>query len=451
MQPGDGIAVRTDKGPLAEVVAYETSEVAQTGAGAILCANSGRQYIDFTCGIAVNTLGHNHPAAVRAIVEQSSRVTHVADVMRHIPQLRLADRIRQLLAQAVPGSDWSILFLNGGSESVDAAAKLAMKVTGRSRFLAFEGAFHGRTVFATALSHSKRRHWDAYEPFLMSLRANVVHSPAPLCGSCPASEQVPTDCCADGALRILGDIGEKVAAVFFEPMQGEGGYRPFSRRGAERIQRSARSCGALLVVDEVQTGFGRTGRWFGFEHLEIEPDIVVFGKAIGGGLPLSGVAARRELMERWEPGEHGTTFGGNPVACAAGLAVLQTIEDEGLVLQASTLGTVIRDRLSALVGKHGIVDVRGLGLMVGIELRAPDGSPDYARCEAVKHAAADMGLLVMTCGTRIGSSIADNSAIRLIPPLNVSMETLDHGLDILIQALTSVSPAATGPGRALSC
>ncbi|HLK61183.1 MAG TPA: aminotransferase class III-fold pyridoxal phosphate-dependent enzyme, partial [Chthonomonadaceae bacterium] len=191
--------------------------------------------------------------------------------------------------------------------------------------------------------------------------------------------------------------------------------------------------------DEIQSGWGRTGRWFGFEHLGITPDIVVFGKAVGGGLPLAGVAAPHSTLALWQPGEHGTTFGGNPISCAAGLAALKIIEREGLVQQAACLGETIKARLCPLLGKHGIVDIRGNGLMLGIEMRDPEGRPDYARCEAIKQHARRAGLLLLTCGAKIGKVDADNATIRLIPPLNIPEETLHQGLDMLEAALLSCS------------
>jgi 4-aminobutyrate aminotransferase len=325
--------------------------------------------------------------------------------------------------------------MNSGRESIDSAAKLAFKATGRRKLIAFNGAFHGRTLFATALSRSKTLHWSAYEGVVAALRADIHHAPAPRCAACNRDAH----CCVEGVRNLLERYPDQVAAVFMEAQQGEGGYYPWLPEPAQRLRALTREHGVLLVTDEIQSGWGRTGRWFGFEHLGIEPDIVVFGKAVGGGLPLAGVGARQELMARWQPGEHGTTFGGNPVACAAGLAALNVIECEGLVERAAEQGARIRQRLGALIGQHGIVDVRGFGLMIGIELRDAAGRPDYARCEAVKLRAREMGLLVLTCGANIGDPATDSSVIRLIPPLNTPDELLQEGLDLLIAALTEPS------------
>jgi 4-aminobutyrate aminotransferase len=447
----EAVAALMAERALAEVVGFETDEVARNAAGTSIVTYAGRTFIDFTSGIAVNSVGHNNPEVTQAIIEQAQRVTHVSDTMRHTPQLELASWMRKLFQEAAPGEPWSFLLKNSGSESIDAAAKLALKVTGRKKFIAFDGAFHGRTIFGTTLSHSKTGQWAAYEPFIEPLRANVFHAPAPRCGNCqhsssplpseerPSSGEGPgvRECCAAGVEKLIDQYGDDIAAVFMEPMQGEGGYRPFSREAAARIRKATADRGVLLIVDEVQSGWGRTGKWFAFQHLGIRPDIVVFGKAVGGGLPLAGVAAPHATMQKWEPGEHGTTFGGNPISCAAGLSALKLIEREGLVERAAEAGETIKKRLAPLVGHHGVGDVRGHGLMIGVELRKPDGSPDYARCEAVKRIARDEGLLVLTCGAKIGKPGTDNSTIRLIPPLNTPNEIITRALDILVDAIST--------------
>ena len=421
------------EGTLAEVVGFETEEVALSALGTDLATYRGAKYIDFTGGIAVHACGHNHPEIVAALVEQARRVLHTSDIMRHTPQLELGSWLRALFGQIVPGAPWTFLFKNSGSESIDAAAKLALKATGRRKFIAFEGAFHGRTLFATALSRSKRLHWQAYEDFLSPLRENILHAPAPRCGQCAVSKR--ESCCMDGLEALLEQAGSEVAAVFFEAQQGEGGYVPMTPAAGQRLRELTEKHGVLLIADEIQCGFGRTGRWFGFEHLGIAPDLVVFGKAVGGGLPLAGVAAPDNLMARWEPGEHGTTFGGNPLSCAAGLAALKIIARDGLVERAAELGERIKTRLRPYIGTHGLVDVRGNGLMLGLELRDAMGRPDYARCEAVKQQARADGLLLLTCGAKIGNPAVDNAALRLIPPLNLTDTVLHQGLDILLAAL----------------
>ncbi len=422
-----------EEGLLADVLGFETNEVARTAQGALLHTHSGHEFIDFTSGIAVHACGHNHPEVVQAIVQQAREVLHVSDIMRHPPQLELADWMRRRFAEILPGDPFTFLLLNSGSESIDAAVKLALRATGRSRLAAFEGAFHGRTILATALSRSKTIHWQSCSALVDLLRSNIYHAPAPRCSGCQNRSSAP--CCLQGMEEYLKQHGADTAAIVFEAQQGEGGYVPLEPAMAQELQKMARKYGVLLIADEIQTGWGRTGKWFGFEYLGIEPDIVVFGKAVGGGLPLAGVAARKPLMDQWLPGEHGTTFGGNPLSCAAGLAALTIMHRDGLVERAAVLGEAVRKRLSAMKGSCGIADVRGRGLMIGIELRDANGKPDYAACDAVKLRARDKGLLLLTCGAKIGSAHADNSCLRVLPALNVSEEMLWKGIEILESAL----------------
>ena len=424
-------------GLLAEVVGFETEEVVRSAYGTDIETYQGRHFIDFTGGIAVHACGHNHPEIVAAIVAQAQQVLHVSDTMRHAPQLELAHWLRNLFAGILPGDPedpYTFLFKNSGSESIDAAAKLAIKATGRHKLAAFEGAFHGRSMLASALSRSKTVHWQAYEDFLNPLRANIIHLPAPRCSGCELRRDT-AECCANGLEALLETHGSEIAAVFIEAQQGEGGYMPMAPAAGKKIRDLTRKHGVLLIADEIQAGCGRTGRWFAFQHLGIEPDIIVFGKAVGGGLPLAGIAARKELMERWQPGEHGTTFGGNPIACAAGLAALKIIARDGLVERAAETGAAIKARLQPYIGRFGIVEVRGNGLMIGVELRDAAGQPDYARCEAVKLKAREAGLMLLTCGAKIGKPSVDNAAIRLIPPLNVAPDVVERAMMIFLAAL----------------
>ena len=425
-----------DEGLLADVVGFETNEVALYVQGTDVTTCLGRQYIDFTGGIAVHACGHNHPEIVAAICAQAQSVLHTSDIMRHAPQLELAHFLRDLFSGIIPGEPWSFQFMNSGSESIDTAAKLALKVTGRSKFIAFEGAFHGRTLFATALSCSKNVHSLAYEPVMSALSKVIHHAPAPRPIRRDENKEPIEERCVEGLRALLEQHGSETAAVFLEAQQGEGGYFPMSPAAAVQIRELTRQYKVLLIADEIQSGFGRTGRWFGFEHLGIVPDIVVFGKAVGGGLPLAGVAAAQSQLARWEAGEHGTTFGGNPVACAAGLAALRVIEREGLVERAAVLGETVKARFCPLIGAHGIADVRGNGLMIGIELRDSAGKPDYTQADRVKNLCRERGLLLLTCGAKMGDPKVDSAVIRLIPPLNIPSDVLNQGIDTLILALT---------------
>ena len=441
----DSILKWNEDGLLAEVLGYETDEVASAAHGSEVNTYTGAEYLDLTSGIAVHAVGHNHPDVVQAIQEQAVRVVHTSDVMRHAPQLELAHWLRELLAARIPGEPWTFQFMNSGSESIDAAAKLALKATGRSKFIAFQGAFHGRTLFATALSWSNDIHKRAYEPLLSRLNEAILRAPAPRSAGDPGRSARGS--CADGVEALIQQHGSDIAAVFFEAQQGEGGYFPMAPEDAQKIRELTSRHNILLIADEIQSGFGRTGRWFGFEHLGIAPDIVVFGKAVGGGLPLAGLAASRSLIARWRPGEHGTTFGGNPVACAAGLAALRHIERNGLVERAAILGEEIRARLCTLVGQYGVHDVRGNGLMIGLEIRDASGRPDYARIASVKQACKDKAVLLLSCGARIGVPEVDNSTIRLLPALNISREELDRGLNVLTNALIATHSGTAEAGR----
>ena len=423
------------EGLLAEVLGYETNEVASQALGSDVTTYTGAEYLDFTSGIAVHALGHNHPDVVKAIQDQAARVVHTSDVMRHAPQIALAHWLRDLISGRIPGEPWTFQFMNSGSESIDAAAKLAIKATGRSKFIAFQGAFHGRTLFATALSWSNNTHKLAYEPLLSRLDDAILRAPASRADTASTAHS-----CAAVVENLIQKQGSEIAAVFIEAQQGEGGFFPMAPQDAQKIRQLTSRHDILLIADEIQSGFGRTGRWFGFEHLGIAPDIVVFGKAVGGGLPLAGLAASKHLMARWKPGEHGTTFGGNPVACAAGLAALSHIESDGLVERAAALGEEIKARLGGMLGQFGVHDVRGNGLMIGLEIRDAGGSPAYDRVAAVKQVCKAHGLLLLSCGARIGLPDVDNSTIRLLPALNISREELDRALTILTDAITTTFP-----------
>lgn len=422
-------------GLLADVLGFETDEVARSTDGTAVVTVGGREFIDFTGGIAVHACGHCHPEVVAAVQKQAAKVLHTSDVLRHAPQLELADFLRGKLARAgVP--DAAFVFMNSGSESNDGAAKLAIKVTGRTKLVAFTGAFHGRTMLCSALSRSKSAHWSYLEPFLTPLRANILHAPAPRCAGCDLQK---ADCCNVGLEKIFEENPGQIAAVFFEAQQGEGGYVPRTAESLKKLRELCTKHGALLIADEIQAGIGRTGRFWAFERFGVVPDIVVFGKAVGGGLPLAGIAANRALLEKWLPGEHGTTFGGNPLSCAAGMAALNVIEREKLVERADRLGEEIKTRLRKLVGSHGVYDVRGNGFMLGVELRDSEGKPDGARLERVKLACRERGLLTLTCGASLGEPSIDNSTLRLIPPLNTPEKILWKGISVVEDVLKTES------------
>jgi 4-aminobutyrate aminotransferase len=400
------------------------------GVGHRLFDTSGKAYLDFANGIAVTALGHAHPAVSAAIHAQVDRLIGPTGAIGYAePIVRLVDR----LAATLPDPIDSIFLLNSGSETIDGAMKLARRVTGRPAIIAFEGAFHGRTYGAASITSSSPNYRRGYEPFLPS----IYTTPYPaVWRDFDGDEARATEVGLERLRAMLASVvpASTVAAIFIEPVLGEGGYMPAPVAFLQGLRALCDEHGILLVADEVQSGYGRTGRMWAFEHAGIVPDVVCIAKAIANGLPLSAIAARRELHERWGRGAHGSTYGGNPVACAAGLAVLDTIEGEGLVANAATRGAELTAGLGRLMAEdERIGDVRGPGLMVGVEFvtdratKAPDG----ALADQLVARSADLGLLVLSCGPA-------HQVVRWIPPLNVSGAEIAEALEIFGEALRTV-------------
>ena len=320
-------------------------------------------------------------------------------------------------------------FCNSGAEAVEASIKLARRATGRSEIIAFHGAFHGRTYGAISLTASNSRYHRGIGPFL----PGIHHVSYPYClrtcthaagERCPIAEGIEIE----RLFKILV-APEDVAAIIVEPVQGEGGYIVPPARFLPRLREICDEHGILLIVDEVQSGFARTGRMFACQHWNLTPDIMCVAKAMGNGLPIAGIAAKHSVMQHWQPGEHGSTYGGNPVACAAMVAVIDTIEAEQLCDRAATLGKRVMERARGWQQTvHELVDVRGLGLMIGLEFMS-DGGPAAALVDAIQRRCLELGALLLTCGP-------DHNVIRLVPPLTISEADLDAGLDILERAIT---------------
>jgi len=400
------------------------------GAGHRLYDTAGRAYLDFANGIAVTALGHAHPRVTAAIHAQVDRLIGPTGAIGFSePVVNLA----RMLANTLPDPIDTIMFLNSGSEAIDGALKLARRVTGRPGIVAFRNGFHGRTFGATSITTSNINYRSGYEPLL----PGVYFAPFPAAyrdfdGD---DKRAAAEC-----LAILDSLfatviaPTSVAAIVIEPVQGEGGYTPAPAAFLQGLRSICDEHGILLVADEVQSGFGRTGMMWAFEASEIVPDVVVVAKAIANGLPLSGIATRRELQERWGRGAHGSTYGGNPVACAAGIAVLETIRDEGLVANARERGAELNAGLRRLMAEDDrIGDVRGPGLMIGVELvrdratREADGdlaTSMLARC-------AELGLLVLSCGHA-------HQVIRFVAPLDVTAAEIAEGVEIFGEALRTV-------------
>ncbi|TMC62214.1 MAG: aspartate aminotransferase family protein [Chloroflexi bacterium] len=397
------------------------------GEGHRLYDTDGRAYLDFANSIAVTALGHHHPRVTAAIHAQVDRLIGPTGAIGYAePVVRLAG----MLADTLPAPIDTVFFVNSGSEAVEAALKLARRVTGRPGIVAFRGAFHGRTFGAASVTTSSLNYRAGYEPFV----PGVYFAPYP--AAYPEFAGDP-EAASRAALTNLQSLFSTIVApsmvgsIIIEPVLGEGGYQPAPGSFLRALRDLCSEHGIVLIADEVQTGYGRTGRMWGFEHAGVVPDVVCIAKAIANGLPLAAIASRRELQERWGKGAHGSTYGGNPVACAAAVAVLETIADEGLIANAAARGVELTSGLRALMAEDDrIGDVRGPGLMIGVEFvtdRAT-GEPNGPVAQAVQQRAADLGLLVLTCGPL-------HQVIRWIPPLDVSRAEVAEGLEIFGEAL----------------
>jgi 4-aminobutyrate aminotransferase len=435
---------------LSPVWARYTDIMVERGEGACLYASDGRSYLDFTCGIGVTNTGHCHPRVVAAIRDQAGLLLHgQANIIYHRPMLELVGALREVVHPTLD----TFFFSNSGAEAIEAALKLARQATGRSDVIVFGGGFHGRTAGAMALTSSKGKYRGGYAP----LPSGVHIAPYAYCFQCAVARAAGKDTAAissaapddpsTGSGQVLGCCGEPlrqvrhmlqtetvpedVAAILVEPVLGEGGYIVPPASFMRGLREICDEHGILLIADEVQSGFGRTGTFFAMEQFDVVPDIMVMAKGIASGLPLSGIAARRELMDRWHPGSHGGTYGGNAVACAAGVATIQAMQEEHLVENAAAQGRVLKSELAAVQGRSpAIGDVRGLGLMVGVELVREDGGPDAALCKRVLAGCRERGLLLLNCGPY-------DNVVRFIPPLVVSQEQIHQAVRVFEEALQS--------------
>ncbi len=398
------------------------------GEGPYVYTTDGRRFLDFTCGIAVTNTGHCHPKVVRAIQEQAARIIHAQmNIGVHERALELAKRLRQV----VPSHLDAFFFGNSGAEAVEAAVKLARQATGKPNIIVFQGSFHGRTVGAMSLTTSKTIYRLRYQP----LMAGVFVAPYPYAYRYGWEPEACSQWClreVEHLLHTQTDPSE-TAAILVEPVLGEGGYVVPPPSFLPGLRKICDEHGLLLIIDEVQTGFGRTGRFFALEHFGVQPDILVMAKALASGLPLSGIAASSDLMSRWETGSHGSTYGGNAVACAAAIATLEVLQEEGLVENAARQGAHLLERLRAVAERYPVLgDVRGLGLMIGTEFTTAEGKPDAATAKAVQQKCFQRGLLLLTCGPY-------SNVIRWIPPLIVDTATVDQAADIFEAAVAEAS------------
>jgi 4-aminobutyrate aminotransferase len=396
--------------------------------GSYIYATDGRKILDFTCGIGVTNTGHCHPKVVEAIRTQAGLLLHgQANLVTHKPMLELVEELRSI----VPASLDGFFFSNSGAEAVEGALKLARHATGRPNVIVFQGSFHGRTVATMSMTTSKNTYRNGYQP----LMPGVFVAPYPYTLKYGWDVETTSQWCL-GELELLLQMqtapGE-TAAIFIEPVLGEGGYVVPPVSFMKGVREICDQHGILLVADEVQSGFGRTGKWFGHQHFGIEPDIMTIAKGLASGMPISGVVSRLDLMKKWIPGSHGGTYGGNAVAAAAGVATIQAIKEDRMIENAVTRGSQLIAGLGHLQEKYPqIAEVRGLGLMIGTEFRDSAGKPDKKTTKAIQHECADRNMMLLTAGPW------DNT-IRWIPPLNVSGDQIIEALNIFEASLDAAT------------
>ncbi len=387
----------------------------------------GNRFLDFMAGIAVTSTGHSHPKVVKAIQEQAEKFIHISSDFYHEKWIELAEKLDEI----APFQESATSFMtNSGTEAVETAIKLARYHTGRSNFIGFTGAFHGRTMGAVTFTASKPKYHKGFYP----LMNGVLHAPFPDPYR-PVLERKPGEDYGETVVRyieeqILDHIlpPEEVAAILVESIQGEGGYIIPPAGFFPALRKLCDKYDILLIADEVQSGMGRTGKWWAIEHFETEPDMITVAKGIASGVPLGACVARQSVMD-WERGSHGNTYGGNPLACAAALATIELIETE-YMQNAAEVGQYTLEALQEIQARHpSIGDVRGLGLMIGVEFVLDRQTKEPAKdlTERIVDLAFERGLLMLSCG---------KSVIRIAPPLCITKGEIDEGLKIFEEAIT---------------
>ncbi len=387
----------------------------------------GRRYVDFAGGIAVLNTGHRHPKVMAAVAEQEKRFTHTAfQVMAYDGYIELAERLNEL----VPIPDAKTLFMNSGAEAVENAVKIARAYTGRSAIIAFNGGFHGRSLLTMGLTGKILPYKAKFGPF----PGEIFHAPFPI------EHHGISEAQSLSALHWLfkTDVEpSRVAAIIVEPVQGEGGFYVAPEGFMKALREICDEHGILLIVDEVQTGFARTGKYFAVEHYGVEPDMITMAKSLAGGFPLSAISGRAEIMDAPDPGGLGSTYGGSPLGCAAGLAVLDVIEEEKLCDRSLALGNKIKARIEQWKKRNDMLrigDVRGLGAMVAFELVTDRGThePDPEATKALIAKAEENGLVLLSCGVF-------GNTVRILVPLTASDEIVDEGLDIIESSMVELA------------
>ncbi len=412
---------------LSPVLGHYTWLPVARGEGSWLITDSGRRVLDLTCGIAVTPVGHAHPKVVAAIRTQAEKLSHIcAGVALYEPNVALAEELVKVTPQGLD----TVFFGNSGAEAIEGSLKLARQVTRRNAIIVFRGGFHGRSTGAMAVTTSKA----AYRRGYGALLPDVYMAPFPYPLACPITPAHDAEACAAHCLAELDVLlehhvpSEHVAAILIEPVLGEGGYIAPPTSFLVALRELATRIGALLIFDEVQTGFGRTGAWFAAQKVGVTPDVLALAKALGGGLPLGAIVSSRALQDKWLQGTHGSTFGGNPVSCASGLATLEVIRDEGLVARAERLGDLMIKELAPLRTNEHVREIRRSGAMVAVEF------DDSAHSKAAIKGALERDVLLITCGFH-------DQAVRFIPPLNISEADLRAGVRALVESAKAAAIA----------
>jgi len=411
------------------VVGRYSPVVADRGEGVYIWDMQGNRYLDFTSGIAVVNTGHSHPRVVQAIQEQAAKIIHAqANILAHEPMMKAAVE----LASTLPPKLNQVFWTNSGAEAIEGALKLAKVATGRPAIIAFRGAFHGRTHAAMTVTSSRAKVRGHYEPLLPS----VYYAPYPYLFRSPykgAPENADLKYFEE--LEQLFDtmvMPDDVAAILMETVAGEGGYLFPTKRWVQMVRELCDKHGILLIMDEIQTGVGRTGKMWGFEHFDVLPDIITVAKGIASGMPVSAVVSDKAIMDKWAPGAHGGTYGGNAVGTAAAYATLRVVKEELLLDNTVAMGQRLMDGLRDIQADHPVIgDVRGLGLMIAVEFVTENGGHNPAAVSQVIKSAFDENVLLITCGTY-------DQAIRIVPPLVVNAAQIDEFLHVFRRAVTSL-------------
>jgi 4-aminobutyrate aminotransferase len=400
------------------------------GKGAEVWDVDGNRYIDFSAGIAVNSTGHSHPEIVKVIQEQAGKFIHISSDYYHELMVRVAERIDEI---APMKEDVTVFLANSGTESVEAGIKLARYATGRRQFIGFLGAFHGRSMGSLSFTASKARQQERFFPTM----PGVWHVPFPDPYR-PVFAIPPGGDVGDAVVDYIEDVlfpealpPDEVAAVLVEPIQGEGGYIVPPPNFFPRLREMCDKYGILLIADEVQSGVGRTGKWWALQHWGVEPDIVCIAKGIASGVPMGAMAARRSIGAKWTPGAHGNTYGGNPLAAVSALKTLELIEN-GMMQNAAEMGAYMLDALAEIQARHpSIGHIRGRGLMIGAEFVKDQKTKEHAKemRDKIVHRCFERGLLLLGCG---------HSTVRFMPALMIGKDLVDEGLEIFESAVTEV-------------